>query len=134
MTPTEFIRTLYLGDRACKAIAIDGWNGVVRVQVDTISRVRDASGEWSHYTQEDIEDGQIVFTGVDSLEMRNDGDLPNDLINSMEVVEQVGDSSVVEIWIDSVRPDASRVETLLRVRCKGIHLEDPERPGIRIEA
>ena len=86
MNISQFIRTLYVGDRACKAIAIDSWSSTVRVQVSCVSRVRDPSGNWGFYTEEDIPDGLLVFTGVRALELVGDGHIPNDMINSVEVV------------------------------------------------
>jgi hypothetical protein len=132
MSPRDFIRTLYLGDRACKAILIDGWNGNVKVQVDRISRVRSASGTWDFYTDEDVIDGFLVFDGVETLELVNSGHLPNDLINSVKVLEEHSEHVIIELSIDSVKSDASRHEALLRITCKSIHIEDPARPGLHI--
>lgn len=132
MTVRTFLRTLYLGDRACKSIQLDAWNASVRVVVDCISRVRDPSGVWGYYTDEDISDGAIVLTGVERFELDNDGWVPNDLINSIAVVEEVGDASVVEMSIDSVAAGGARHETRLRVSCRSIHLDDPSRPGFSI--
>ena len=87
MNPTEFVKTIYLGDRACKAIIIDGWNSCVRLQVDCISRVRDMTGKWDFYTEEDVSDGFIVFDGVGAIELRNAGHVPNDSINSFVVLK-----------------------------------------------
>jgi hypothetical protein len=133
MTVREFVGTLYVGDRGCKAFHLEAWDGSVRVVVDCISRVRDPSGIWGYYTDEDITDGSIVFTGVDRIELQNDGWIPNDLINSIDVIQD-GEVSVVELSIDSVRANAARKETRLRIACTSIHLEDPKRPGVKITA
>jgi hypothetical protein len=129
MNVQNFIRTLYLGDRACKAIIIDGWSNTVRLQVDCISRVRSASGTWDYYTDEDVTDGILVFEDVDRVELRNAGHMPNDSINSIEVTEQEGDRVTVEISVDSVEPNATHHETWLRVRCKSVCIEDPAHRG-----
>jgi len=100
--------------------------------VDCISRVRSASGTWDYYVDEDVVDGVLVFSGVDVLELRNEAHMPNDSINSIEVVEQREGFAVVEISVDSVGPDASHHETFLRIRCKSMHIEDPARPGLKI--
>lgn len=63
MNAVEFVRSLYLGDRACKAITMDGWNASIRISVDTISRVRSPSAEWDYYTAEDVADGVLVLGG-----------------------------------------------------------------------
>lgn len=134
MAPRELLRSLYLGDRACKAIIIDGWNNSIRLQVDCISRIRSPSGEWDFHSDEDILDGFIVFGGADRFELLGGGRIPNDSINSVEVVSDHGDSVTVELSVDAVDADANRQETLLRVRCKSVHLEDPARPGVRIDS
>lgn len=132
MDVSEFIRTLYLGDRACKSIVIDGWNATVKVHIDCVSRVRNPSGAWDYYTDEDIVDGVLVFEHVDLCELKNAGRLPNDSIDSIEVTEQGEGSVTVEISIGSVESDASHHETLLRIRCKTMYIEDPARPGLKI--
>ena len=85
MRPTELVKTIYLGDRACKSIAIDGWNRRVAMQVDEISRVRSASGNWECYNDENIMDGLIVFTEVGSISFDPPGPIPNDYINDLEI-------------------------------------------------
>jgi len=133
MKPVDFIRTLYLGDRACKAIIIDSWGSIVRVQVDCISRVRSAAGTWDYYTDEDIVDGFLVFSEVRTCELDNAGHLPNDSINSLEVVEENDDDSTIVMSIDSVDGEGNHHETHVRIKCATIHLEDPARQGIQIE-
>ena len=132
MNPTEFARTIYLGDRACKAIIIDGWNSCVRLQVDCISRVRDMTGNWNFYTEEDVSDGFIVFEGVRVIELRNAGHVPNDSINSFVVTEECEDSVAIEMSINSVNDSTPYFETILRLTCRSIHIEDPSRPGEKI--
>lgn len=61
MTPDEFLRTIYLGDRACKSLVLDGWKNEVKIQIDSISRVRGEA--WDFYTEEDVDDGFLVFEG-----------------------------------------------------------------------
>jgi hypothetical protein len=132
MGPVELIRSLYLGDRGCKAITIDGWNATVRVTVECLSRVRPETGLWEFNTDSDIEDAAIVFEGVTTFDMKTQGGMPNDFINSVEAKATEGEEVQVEISIDSVAADATRAETFLSFRCKSIHLEDPARPGLRI--
>lgn len=62
MLATEFLRTIYMGDRAWKSITIDGWNNCVVIKVDEISRVRTESGNWEFYNDENIFDGLLVFS------------------------------------------------------------------------
>jgi hypothetical protein len=132
MIPSEFIRTIYLGDRACKSITIDGWNATVRIQIDCISRVRSSAGTWDYYADEDINDGYLVLTGVQSCELDNQGYLPNDLMNDIEVRRESEEVAELVFSIGSVDAHAGYHETLLRIICKSIHLEDPARPGVPI--
>ena len=67
MNSSDFIKTIYLGDRACKGVVIDGWNSLVKIHIDNISRIRSLSGNWELYTDEDIENGFIVFEFVESI-------------------------------------------------------------------
>ena len=72
----EFLRTIYLGDRACKALLIDSWKQRVAIQVDSISRLRPGSKTWDFYAEGDIDDGWLVFSGVRSLRFEPSGPLP----------------------------------------------------------
>jgi hypothetical protein len=102
--------------------------------VDCISRIRSKSGTWDFYTDEDIRDGFLVFTDVLTLELNGENGIPNDAINSVDVVNVDGDTTTVEMSVDSVDAGAVHHEATLRLRCKGLHLEDPARPGVRIES
>jgi hypothetical protein len=132
MDVKAFLSTVYVGDRACKSITIDAWNTTVRVQIDCISRIRSPSGTWDYYVDEDIRDGFLVFEEVQQCELRNAGYLPNDAINSIEVVETQDDVVTIDLSIDSVDEEAYHHETVLRVTCKAVHLEDPAHPGFKI--
>jgi hypothetical protein len=131
MNAVDFVHSLYLGDRCCKTIAVDGRNATIRVTVDTISRIRHPSGSWDYYTAEDVVDGVIVFDDVTFFELKNGGAIPNDSINSIEA-EWSAEQMEVRMSIDSVTADATHHETTLTVRCRGVHIEDPSRPEQRI--
>jgi len=70
MNIEDFLRTIYLGDRACKAIEIDGWEKTVRIKVDCISRLQTGTEAWNYYTDEDVVDGFLVFREVERVQVR----------------------------------------------------------------
>ncbi|MFN5945742.1 MAG: DUF6258 family protein [Phycisphaerae bacterium] len=52
MDVTAFLNTVYLGDRGCTFITIDGEQNQLVVGVNLISRIR---GErWDYYTDKDV--------------------------------------------------------------------------------
>jgi hypothetical protein len=141
MQPSEFLRTLYLGDRACKSLLIDGWNERVALQVEpTISRIRSPSGRWEYYTDEDIDNGLVVFTGVESIVFEPPGLIPNDAINSIDVepigkpeTSDAGQRFLFKLCIASGLASGEYAQVSVKVVAKGVHLEDPARPGLTIK-
>ena len=85
MLAAEFLRTIYLDDRACKSITIDGWKHRVVIRVDEISRVRSETGNWEFYNDENIVDGLLVFSDVRSVLFDPAGPIPNDYISAFFV-------------------------------------------------
>jgi hypothetical protein len=137
MTPTEFLKTIYLGDRSCKSILIDGWDARIMLQVDVISRIRNTSGNWDFYNTEDIPDGWLVFSGVQNIRWNPSGPIPNDLINEINVTDcrelRSGNNIYVfSLSIGSVTDAAELTEVTIEIQAEGIHLEDPRRPGDKI--
>lgn len=136
LNPPEFLRTIYVGDRACRAILIDSWKAQVALEVDLISRIRSPSGNWEHYSNEDIPRGRIVFSGVETIQFNPSGPLPNDLINEISV-KPAGTNAGNERWafeisISSLASDGSNTEIIVHLIGNGVHLEDPRQPGIQI--
>jgi hypothetical protein len=134
MDPATFLRTIYLGDRACKGIAIDGWNKQVALHVDVISRIRSTTGTWDYYTDEDIKDGRLVFTGVSMMRFEPAGPIPNDLISEIHVTD-VNDlrsgrrEFAFQISVASVDETGSSTEVTVELQAENLHIEDPARPG-----
>lgn len=129
----KFLSTVYLGDRGCCSILIDGVGRRLVVHVDCISRIRDPSGEWNYYTDEDIENGRLVFEGLKNFQMNPHGLVPNDYINYIRIDDE---NTVVEtanirflMSIGSIAQDATSREVVLDIIAEGVHLEDPSRPG-----
>jgi hypothetical protein len=101
--------------------------------------VRSPSGKWEFYTDEDIVDGLIVFTGARSIHFDPPGFLPNDYINDLEVnplTKADGEANqaqfVFVLSVSSVSSEGSSTEVTVRIVAEGIHLEDPNRPGLWI--
>ncbi|MEN6306338.1 MAG: DUF6258 family protein [Anaerohalosphaeraceae bacterium] len=134
MKPEQFVKTIYLGDRAVKKIEIDGWNKTVKIQVDEISRIRDSSGHWECYNDENITDGYMVFENVSSFTMNPQGYLPNDWIDIISVIEyekifeftiSVGHAGIID-------GKDKCVEITLSIKAEQFYLEDPKKPDVKI--
>ncbi|MEI2296767.1 DUF6258 family protein [Ensifer sp. MJa1] len=128
MKPDEFLNSLYLGDRACKAIVLDGWREEVKIQVDSISRLR--SGPWN--VNENVRDGFLVFEGVDHVSFDPPGRIPNDEIGSIEFVGYDGErfTVVIELGAADEVSDYGFIKTT--IRAKAVAIEEPGEESARI--
>ena len=129
----EFLKTIYVGDRGCKSILVDGWKAEVKMQVTCISRVR--SEEWSYYSDEDLIDGFIVFERVTRIFFDPPGMVPNDLINDIwdeELADQGETKYRFVLSIDAVDASGARTEVEVRIHADSIALEDQRDPQKRI--
>ncbi|MGE0331391.1 MAG: DUF6258 family protein [Ramlibacter sp.] len=127
----EFLETIYIGDRGCMSILIDGWNSEVKMQVTCISRVR--ASTWDFYTEEDLPNGFIVFEEVKSVSITPSEAMPNDAINEIWVEAMEPDGvCVVAISVDAVDESDSHTEVEIRIRARSMALEDARNPGMRI--
>lgn len=126
----EFMQTIYLGDRGCKSILIDGWNSEVKIQITCISRVR--SDTWDFYTDEDLDDGKLVFTGVKSVVLNPPGCIPNSYVEIISIEELADSLSEVVFAIGADDGTGGTVLANLSIRASQLHLEDSD--GRKIES
>ena len=133
MTPSQFLQTLYLGDRACMGLVIDCWNARVEMVVDRISRIRSVSEGWNFDETGDIEKGRLVFEKVTSLSFSPAGPLPNDVILEIHA-EPVGDGHRFTIKIASVNNQGNSTEVTVDIVASGLFLVDPSCPQVEIRS
>lgn len=122
MNPKEFIQTIYLGDRGCKSITIDGWQEEVKLLVTCVSRVRGPT--WNFYTAEDLEDGKLVFTGAKKLVFDPPGYIPNDYLDFVSVEEMPDGLFQFLFKINSSDDMGNSVVVNVTILAKQLHLED----------
>ncbi|SEL37745.1 hypothetical protein SAMN05444354_105367 [Stigmatella aurantiaca] len=146
MEPKQFLDSIYLGDRGCKCVLIEGYIERLIMVVDLISRILSESGEWDFYQDENIADGRIVFSRVKSVEFSPPGFIPNGFIDDIEVEgSELGpDGKPLYLFVASISGTRNastvttagntteRAEVILRIKAGGVHLEDPRFPGKEI--
>ena len=131
MTPIEFVKTIYLGDRSCESVLVDALNNIVKLKIDSISRERSPGG-WTHYTHENLRGGYIVFSSVKQFNWTSDGQLPNDYIYSLEVkasdFEEYYEFKFLVYGVyDSLVPTKEDWgDVVLTIIAKNIHLESSD--------
>jgi len=124
-----FINTIYLGDRACKSLLLNGWEGRVEITVNLLSRIRDSTGNWNFYSEEDIENGIIVFAGIEEVFIEPSGRFPNDAIEHL-VVEKVTENGVghFRLTANQVTEEGETHRVIVRIVAKDLYLIDPINP------
>jgi hypothetical protein len=130
MAPDQFIKTIYLGDRLCLSLNMEGTKKRISLKVDCISRVRGES--WNYYDAEDVHDGFLVFEDVVSCHLDSKGQLPNDWIEPVSVTKMDGDSTAWKFVFSLGVIDSKGVssETLLTVIAENISIETKD--GVQI--
>lgn len=137
VTPIEFTRTIYLGDRACKAICVDGWNRRILIRVDVISRIRSADGTWNFYSEEDITDGCLVFVDATSFRLSPSGPMPDGFINAISVTKSTRAGRLEPVYefalyVDSVAESGQATEVLIEIEAADLYLQDPTTPELEL--
>ena len=120
--PLKFLKTIYLGDRGVTGISMDSVRKTVKIHIDCISRVRGKN--WNYYTDEDLENASIVFTGCKKFFFDTNGVLPGDFIE-IESVEQTADNEYGIVFdVSSYSFDEKRlVPAKLKIIFQTVHLE-----------
>jgi hypothetical protein len=132
MEAHDFIKTIYLGDRALKGLTIDSWECVVKLSIDEISRIRSDDGLWNFYNEENIVDGQLVVAGVRDFRIEPAGAIPNDLIRDV-TFESLGSGDFrLTISVCSVNKQAEVTVCLVGVTGNDLYLVDPLHPDQKI--
>ena len=123
----NLIKSLYLGDRYVKSIALDGEKQELRITVDLISRVNPATGNWDFYDKEDIENGVIVFRNVKAFATNQQGCIANDGIYSItcEQCEKYPDALMFTVELSGVDTAAETHQIELSVVAQSIDVVAP---------
>ncbi|KOF13595.1 hypothetical protein AC244_30630 [Ensifer adhaerens] len=130
MKPDEFLKTIYLGDRGCKAVVLDGWKNEVKIQIDLISRKR--SETWNFYSAEDVEDGFLVFEEVDHVSFDPPGRIPNDEIGDRKFLGYDGDRFTLMIELGHCDEAGEYTTVKTTIRAKAVAIEKPGEEDARI--
>ena len=95
----KFLQTIYLGDRGITGISMDTDNGIIKIHIDCISRIR--GKHWDHYTDEDLENGAIVFSGCKKFFFDTNGMSPRDFIDIESVEQTAADEYTIVFDVSS---------------------------------
>ena len=120
--PLKFLKTIYLGDRGVTGISMDSVRETVKIHIDCISRVR--GEKWNYYTDEDLENASIVFTGCKKFFFDTNGILPSDFIE-IESLKPLADNEYSIVFdVSSYSFDEKRlVPAKLKIIFQSVHLE-----------
>src|SRR5262245_28676807 len=126
MNPRILAKSIYTGDRVCKLFVYNQAKRELRIQIDNISVLRPETEVWDFYTEGDIEDGWIVFRGVDELSMEPPGFTPNDWFNDISIEDCPSSPGRYRIVssIDSIDDSGKTTEVTIRGFVDDAHLED----------
>ncbi len=132
MDAIDFLKTLYFGDRYCTRIILDGLKDNFELHINCISRVRDISGQWNFYNDENIENGIVVISGVKKIIFDESGLLPNDSIYN--IYANKIDDKLYEFTIEANHGDEKLISHDLTIKVVGesVYLVDPKDPDKKI--
>lgn len=98
----------------------------LRIQVDCISLLRSGTDRWDYYTERDVQNGWIVFSGVDAVITQPENIEPNDFINDVRVEEDADPDGRYRITmsIGSVDAAGNSSEAIILAKSPVAYLED----------
>lgn len=99
------IDRIYLGDRTVKDITLSGWDKIVRIKIDCISRLKRGTEKWGFYDEEDLEDGYLVFSSVSNFQIIPPGAIPDDYIVDYSFEKTDSNESIFKIISGGMVPD-----------------------------
>ena len=120
--PLKFLKTIYLGDRGVTGISMDSVRKTVKIHIDCISLVRGEN--WNYYTDEDLENTSIVFTGCKKFFFDTNGVHQGDFIE-IESLELLVDNEYSIVFdVSSYSFDEKRlVPAKLKIIFQSVYLE-----------
>ena len=120
--PLKFLKTIYLGDRGITGISMDTDNGIIKIHIDCISRIR--GKHWDYYTDEDLENGAIVFSGCKKFFFDTNGMLPSDFIDIESVEQTAADEYTIVFDVSSYSfAEKQHIPAKLKIVFQNVWLE-----------
>jgi hypothetical protein len=123
--PLKFLQTIYLGDRGITCISMDSVRETVKIHIDCISRVRGKN--WNYYTDEDLENGSIVFTGCKTFFWDTNGILPSDFVDIESVEQTAADEYTIVFDVSSYSfAEKQHIPAKLKIVFQNVWLESQD--------
>ena len=123
--PLKFLKTIYLGDRGVTGISMDSVRKTVKIHIDCISRIR--GKHWDHYTDEDLENGAIVFSGCKKFFFDTNGMLPSDFIDIESVEQTAADEYTIVFDVSSYSfAEKQHIPAKLKIVFQNVCLESQD--------
>ena len=123
--PLRFLKTIYLGDRGVTGISMDSVRKTVKIHIDCISRVRGEN--WNYYTDEDLENGAIVFIGCKKFFFDTNDMLPSDFIDIESVEQTAADEYTIVFDVSSYSfAEKQHIPAKLKIVFQNVCLESQD--------
>ena len=132
MNPVDFLKTIYLGDRYCTKFIIDDKSRNIELHINCISRVRDLSGHWNYYNDENIDNGIIMFEDYDNFDTQPQGLIPNEEICDIAVQSILDKKYKFVISACNINEEANCKYIMISFEARRVCLIDPLKPDLKI--